>query len=526
MLRRLSDYKFFLFCFQFILTTLSYAQTFDRVEGIVGLGNLAHNNGVAVADYDGDNDLDIFVVANAVEDSEDITSFSRLYRNNNDGSFTDVTEASGLVDLLTADEEVQLTLAQQGYKFSASWGDYNNDGFPDLFLTYSLKVQLWRNLGNGTFANVTEISGFDATNDCLNIGATWFDYNNDGYLDIYITDWSRCDSNSIYRNNGGLSFTEVTASLGLTEVESNYGYTAFPFDVNNDSWMDLIVTNDLEDANYLYINQNGTGFVEDAQTYGLDNMIDDMAIVISDFDSDGDFDFFITGIDENALLENNGSNVFSETSSTYGLNPTGWSWGTRFSDFDLDGDEDLFVINGYDFEGRGPEQNVYYRNLHSQGQAMFEDASAALGLNENTESVEVVDFDYDNDGDMDLLVTNGDGSVFFYENKLLNFDDATTSLNWLKVKLEGTVSNRDAIGTTLTITTANGTLKRYHSGVGFLGQSLQGLHFGLDDATEVLTLEVKWPSGLVENYSAIASNSTIKLTEGVGLEVLDILPSQ
>ena len=503
-----------------------FGQTFDRIEMVAGLGNLAENNGAAVADYDGDNDLDIFVVANAVENEEVISSFSRLYRNNNDGSYTDVTEASGLTGLLTEAEDVQVTLAQQGYRFSASWGDYNNDGFPDLFLTYGLKVQLWRNLGNGTFANVTEISGFSATNNCMNIGATWFDYNNDGFLDIYITDWSRCASNSIYRNNNGINFTEVTAEVGLTESESKFSYIAFPFDVNSDGWMDLIVSNDVEDANYLYINQSGTSFIEDAQSYGLDSRVDDMAIVVNDFDVDGDFDFFITGIDQNPLLENNGLGIFSETSSTYNLSPTGWSWGARFSDFDLDGDEDLFVVNGYDFEGRGPEQNVYYRNLHRQGIASFENASVELGLNENTESVEALDFDYDNDGDLDILVTNGDGPVLFYENKILNFDDTETTLNWLKVQLEGTISNRDAIGTILTLTTANGMLKRYYSGVGFLSQSLQAIHFGLDDATEVLNLQVDWPSGLTENYANIASNTTVKLTEGTGIEVLDVLPSQ
>ena len=529
MVKKLHNCKnIYLLTFLFVIFSAEVvlSQTFDRVENIVGLENLANNNGVAVADYDGDNDLDIFVVANAVENPEDISSFSRLYRNNNDGSFTDVTEASGLVELLTADEDVQLTLAQQGYKFSASWGDYNNDGFPDLFLTYSLKVQLWRNLGNGTFANVTEISGFSATNDCLNIGATWFDYNNDGFLDIYITDWSRCDSNSLYRNNGNNTFTDVTAELGLTETESKYSYTPFPFDVNDDGWMDLIVTNDLEDPNYLYLNQSGTSFTENAAAYGLNNMIDDMGLAIGDFDNDGDFDFFHTGIDENVLLQNSGFNVFTDAASTFGITGTGWAWGTRFSDFDLDGDEDLFIVNGYDFEARGPEQNVYYRNLHSQGQAIFEDASVELGVNDNTESVEVVDFDYDNDGDIDMLITNGDGSVIFYENKTLNFDDTETTLNWFKIQLQGTVSNRNAIGTTLTITTANGTFKRYYTGVGFLSQSLQAVHFGLSDANEVLTLEVKWPSGLVENYNNIAANTTVKLTEGSGLEILNIPPSQ
>ncbi|MBC2846528.1 FG-GAP-like repeat-containing protein [Winogradskyella flava] len=509
-----------------LLTFTLHGQTFEHIETLAGLGALEKNNGVAVADYDGDNDLDIFVVANAIEDSSEYSSFSRLLRNNNNGSFTDVTEAAGFTDLLTSEDEVQLTLAQQGYKFSASWGDYDNDGFPDLFLTYSLKVQLWRNLGDGTFINVTEASGFETSNDCLNIGATWFDYNNDGFLDIYVTDWSRCDSNSMHRNNGNGTFTEVTEALGLTEVESNYSYTPFPFDFNNDGWMDFLVTNDLEDANYLYINQSGASFIEDAQSYGLDSMIDDMGIAIGNFDLDNDFDFFITGIDENALLENNGSNNYSETSVNYGINATGWAWGARFVDFDLDGDEDLFITNGYDFEARGPEQNVYYRNLHGQGQNMFEDASSELGLNENTESVESTDFDYDNDGDMDLLITNGDGPVIFYENKLLNFDDAESTLNWFKVQLQGTTSNRDAIGTILTLTTNSGSLKRYYSGVGFLSQSLQGVHFGLGDINQINTLEIKWPSGLVETFNDLDTNNTVRVIEGQGLEVLDIEPSQ
>ena len=527
MLEKLRYHKYFICCqFVVLFSVFSYGQTFERIENIAGLGGLANNNGVAVADYDGDNDLDIFVVAHAVEDSEDGTTFSKLYRNNNDGSFTDVTEAAGFIDLLTSEDDIQFTLAQQGYRFSASWGDYNNDGFPDLFLTYSLQVQLWRNLGNGTFADVTSITGLDAVNDCMNVGATWFDYNNDGFLDLYVTDWGACGSNTLYRNISGLTFTDVTTPAGVRESDSKLSYIPFPYDINQDGLMDLIVTNDIEEPNYLYVNQTGSGFGDEAPTYGMDNMIDDMAIAINDFNLDGDFDFFITGIDENSLLENNGTNLYIENSSVYGLNPTGWSWGARFADFDLDGDEDLFVVNGYEFEGRGPEQNVYYRNLHAQGTAMFEDASAELGLNENTESVEVLDFDYDNDGDLDIFVTNGDGSALFYENKLLNFDDTEITLNWLKVWFEGTVSNRDAIGAIVTITTTNGTFKRYHSGVGFLSQSLQGIQFGLDDATEVLTLEVQWPSGLVENYNTIASNSIIKLTEGVGLEVLAIDPSQ
>ena len=528
MIKGLLSSKSFFFYTQFvtIITCVSYAQTFERVESIVGLGALENNSGVAVADYDGDNDLDIFVVANAIENSSEYSSFSRLFRNNNDGSFTDVTEASGLVNLLTEDDNTQLTLAQEGFKLGVSWGDFNNDGFPDILFTHTLKVQLFINFGNGTFGDITSISGLPETNDCLNTGATWFDYDNDGLLDIYFNDWNSCDSNSMYKNNGDNTFTDVTATLGLTETESSLSYTAFPFDVNADGWMDLIVTNDLEAPNYVYINQSGTSFTEAAATYGLDNRIDDMGIAISDFDTDGDFDFFITGIDENALLENNGSNTFAEASSSHGVSATGWSWGTVFSDFDLDGDEDLFVVNGYTFEGRTAEPNYYFQNQSAQGQDNFTEASNAFGLDEISISVETIDFDYDNDGDKDLLITNGEGSLFFYENKLLNFDDPTTTLNWFKVQLEGSISNRDAIGTTLTLTTSNGTLRRYYSGVGFLSQSLQGVHFGLDDVTQITELEVQWPSGLVETFNNLDSNTTIKATEGQGFEVLNIEPSQ
>ncbi|MEO1032536.1 MAG: CRTAC1 family protein, partial [Bacteroidota bacterium] len=504
------------------------SQTFERIENIVGLGVLENNNGVAVADYDGDNDLDIFVVAKAKDNTNNPMTLSRLFRNDNDGSFTDVTEMAGFSDLFSESNNPEDFIGLAGFKYGAYWGDYNNDGFPDLFMTFLDEVQLWRNLGNGTFANVTGISGITGTNGCGNAGATWFDYNNDGFLDLFIADWRRCASNLLYVNNGNGTFTNASEATGISNVHIFASYAGLPFDFNADGFMDLYVTNDLHNPNELFINQNGSSFINEAVTYGINTTGDDMAIAIGDYNLDGEFDIFVTAINDNFLLNNNGNGTFSELADQKGVGNSLWAWGAKFSDFDLDGDEDLVVVNGYATEntGSGPENNFYYQNLASQGSASFSNQSSQLGLNELSISVEALDFDYDNDGDMDLLVTNSDRSVFFYENKLLNFDDATTSLNWLKVHLEGTVSNRDAIGTTLTITTANGTLKRYHSGVGFLGQNLQGLHFGLDDATEVLTLEVKWPSGLVENYSAIASNSTIKLTEGVGLEVLDILPSQ
>ena len=529
MIRKLRYFNTLIFVLLFSMsyvTSKCYGQTFEHVENSVGLDFFEQNNGIAVADYDGDNDLDIFVVAKAKDNVDNPNTLSRLYRNNNDGTFTDVTEFAGFEDLLLEDEGGEAYNGLNGFKNGASWGDYNNDGFPDLFLTYARKIQLWRNLGNGTFVDVTDISGFESINNCLNTGATWFDYNNDGLLDIYITDWAACGSNKLYRNDGNNTFVDVTESTGIESISGIESYMAIPFDFNADGFMDLYVCNSESDANNLYINNGGTSFSDQAQTFGMDVMGNDSASAISDYDNNGFFDVFVTDKDNNTFLQNNGDNTFADTADALNIGNSLWAKGANFSDFDLDGDEDLFVANGFVFESRNAETNYYYRNLTAQGQTVFEDASVELGLDELTVSVSVVDFDYDNDGDTDVLVANNNGSSFFYENKLLNFDDTETSQHWFKVYLEGTTSNRDAIGTILILTTANGTLKRYYSGAGFLSQSLQALHFGLDDITEILTLEIQWPSGLVETFNDLDTDTNIKATEGQGFEVLNIEPSQ
>ncbi|MDN3493931.1 FG-GAP-like repeat-containing protein [Winogradskyella bathintestinalis] len=503
-----------------------YSQTFNRVENLVGLGQLAENNGVAVADFDGDNDLDIFVVAKSKDNPIRPKTISRLFENNNNGTFTDITESAGFEDLLLPEEGGDDYFGLSGNKNGAFWGDYNNDGFPDLFLTYSFKVQLWQNLGDGTFDNITENAGFPATNACQNTGATWFDYNNDGFLDIYINDWNACESNRLYKNNGDGTFTNVTVSSEIQANEGLASYTAFPFDFNEDGFMDLLVSNDLSDPNSLFINNNGATFNDQAQNYGLATAGDDMAITFGDYNNDGDFDIFITAIENNFFLENSGDNTFIELADNLNVGNTDWAWGTKFSDFDLDGDEDVFIANGFDFFESGADPNFYFRNLTVEGEVTFEDASAELGLNEMTISVEAMDWDYDNDGDLDLFVSNSDRPSFLYENEILNFNDEDTSLHWFKIQLQGTTSNRDAIGTIITLTTVNGTLKRYHAGVGLLSQSLKPVHFGLNDATEITELQIKWPSGIIETYNNLDANVTIKAIEGQGIHVLDIIPSQ
>ena len=208
------------------------------------------------------------------------------------------------------------------------------------------------------------------------------------------------------------------------------------------------------------------------------------------------------------------------------MESSGWSWGASFADFDLDGDEDLFIVNGYEFEARGPEQNIYYRNLYETGEAKFENISAELGIDELAESVENVSFDYDNDGDLDLMITNSDSPIMFYENKLLNFNDDEQYLSWIKIELEGTASNRDALGTIITVTSEKGVQKRHYSGVGFLGQSLQPVHFGLNNESKIDNIKIEWPSGIIENYNDLEVNKNYKATEGQGIETQNIYPSQ
>ncbi|WP_178989845.1 FG-GAP-like repeat-containing protein [Winogradskyella schleiferi] len=528
MSKKLRYLKLFLsvFFLGFAINNQVYSQTFERAEIAAGLGILEENNGVAVADYDGDNDLDIFVVAKAKDDTDSPKTLSRLFRNENNGSFTDVTEIAGFQDLVNQQEGGEDYFGLDGFKNGASWGDFNNDGFPDLFLTFSFKVQLWRNLGNGSFANISEIAGFDTVNECRNTGATWFDYNNDGLLDIYVNDWDACGSNQLYKNNGNNTFTDVTVSTGIQASIDLASYAAMPFDFNDDGFMDLLVSNDLSKPNSLFINNAGNTFTEQALAYGVGTAGDDMGISIVDYNNDGDFDVFVTAIEDNFFLDNNGDNTFVEIANSLNVGYTNWAWGNNFSDFDLDGDEDLYIVNGYDFLDTSTQPNFYFRNFTAQGQVTFEDASAELGLNEQTISVESIDWDYDNDGDIDLFVTNSDGPSFLYENKTLNFNDTNASMHWFKIHLEGTTSNRDAIGTILTLTTTTGTLKRYYSGVGFLSQSLQAVHFGLNNETLITELQIKWPSGLIETFNDLDADVTIKATEGQGYQVLDILPSQ
>ena len=506
----------------FLTFTGVFAQTFKAVEDIAGLSYFSKNNGVSVADYDADGDLDFFVVAFAQDVENDPFSHSRLYRNNNDGTFTDVTDQSGLANLFPLEgvaDQLDDFRALEGFKYGAFWGDYDNDGYPDLLFTHRKKFQLFHNQGNGSFVEVTSVLGVKSENECENTSAVWFDYNNDGFLDIFIPTWESCSFNFLYRNNGDGTFTDTSELVNIGVNNNIPSFNPFPFDFNNDGYMDLYLSNDLRKANQLFMNKGGVAFEEDAASYGMDTKVDDMGVTISDYNNDGHFDFFITAIQQNILLTNNGDNTFTDRAFEHTVLQTGWAWGTKFADFDLDGDEDLFIVNGYDFGTWGADTNAYFENQYANGQdeLVLQESS---GLEDFAISVEAVDFDYDNDGDLDILVTNSDRRSRLYENKTIT-DVEGTNYQWFKVSLQGTVSNRDAIGTTLELTTNQSTLKRYYTGVGFLGQNLKPVHFGLKEGETISSLKITWPSGLEETHMNIDSNTHIKATENNGFVVLD-----
>ncbi len=509
--------------FSVFITVTSFSQNFNNITNESGLGAVKENNGVSVADYDQDGDLDIFVVAKRRDDFDVYHSQSRLFRNNNNGSFTDVTYASNLINLLPKGETDRKDFSLKGSKFGVFWGDYDNDGFPDILFSFINKISLFHNNQDGTFTDVTASSLIVLEPTCISPSSSWIDYNNDGYLDVFINDFGQCDGNILYKNNQDGTFSKIDTP----EIDAQYSYATIPFDFNNDGNMDLYTTNDHGTPNTLLLNQGDDTFIESETTYNVDSKINDMGIAIGDYDNNSYFDFFITGIDESSFLENDGNNNFSEVSVSKNISDNDWAWGTKFADFDNDSDLDLIVVNGFDsfLNPIRKQPNKYYRNeLSETGLADFTEIASTLGLDDVSMSVEVVDFDFDNDGDLDLIITNTDAEVFFYEN--LTVDQANSNeSNWLKIKLKGTNSNPDTVGTKIKIVTNENTLYRYYTGIGFASQSIKPEHFGIKDATSISEVEITWPNGTVEVFNNLEINSHYEITEGSTAIKLNVTPS-
>jgi hypothetical protein len=520
----------------------------DIMAGYTALGASA-----AAADYDGDGFEDLFVT----DSSEG--GRNHLYRNNGDLTFTDVAEAAGVAGGNDAENATA----------DAIWLDYNNDGRPDLFVVRFGHSQLFENLGNGKFKDVTRQAGLDRY---LNsITAIAFDYDHDGYLDLFIGNYfqpvnlfhpetSRFFPESfetarngggvtVYHNNGDGTFTDATAKVGLAGI-SGWTLALGHGDANNDGWDDLYVACDFG-TDYFFVNhRDGTFSDRTATAIGFDTK-KGMNAEWGDYDNDGWLDVFVTNITDdymregNFLWHNNGNLTFTDVARETGTWESGWGWAAKFFDYDNDGWLDLYVVNGW--VSAGPQSYVpdifamivrpgvdladarnwppmggkslsgYERKklYHNEG-GLFRDEAARHGLDSTRDGRGIVVADFDNDGRMDLFVTNANAEPYLYHNVL------PTGAHWLELELEGRKSNRDAVGAKAWVTAAGGgagrrpprMLRFVDGGNGFASQSTKRLHFGLGAAATAERLEVEWPSGLRQSFAGVPADRIYRLVEG------------
>ena len=510
--------------------------------GIESKKYILETNGCGVAFYDFDNDgwLDIFTAGGSRIDGHPGTTSIRLYKNNRNGTFTDVTKKAGL-------ERV-------AWVSGVTIGDFDNDGFDDLFLSCWGQNILYRNNGNGTFTDVTKKAGLISPEDRWNAGCTFLDYNRDGHLDLFISEYLKFDFkstplpgatencswkgipvncgpkglptgvNRLYRNNGNGTFTDVSDASGISKVRGRYGMTAVAADFDGDGWPDIFVACD-STASILYKNRHDGTFEDVALLNGVAYNEDGreqagMGVAIGDFRNSGALDLFKTHFvdDTPAIYFNDGQGMFTDATSKSGLGGFSRyvSWGTGFADFDNDGWQDLFWVNGNVY----PEIEKHFEQyqhanprilLRNNGNGTFTDWSTrgGSGISDRHSSRGCAFGDFDNDGDIDILIMN------MNEPPSLLRNDVRNSNHWLKLKLQGTKSNRTALGASVLLEA--GGLKQRQEVMGqssFYSQNDLRLHFGLGASDKADKISIQWPSGLKESYTNVRADRILTLKEG------------
>jgi len=488
-------------------------------------------------DYNNDGYLDIYLVngADLPGMKSEVPPTNKLYRNNGDGTFTDVTLEAGVGDTT--------------YGMGCVAGDYDNDGDEDLYVTNFGANKLYRNNGDGTFTDVTLEAGVGDT--LWSYAAIFFDYDNDGdldlfsenYLDYSIAKDKKCyvltfrdycspfeydgQPNNLYRNNGDGTFTNVTKEAGLYTLKGK-GMGAIAVDFDNDGDIDLYVTNDRVPG-FLYLNNGDGTFTEVGIQAGValsDNgaAMSGMGPDAADYDNDGDFDIYVPhySYEVNSLYSNDGNGFFSFASYTAGIAKYTLfyvGFAGKFVDYDNDGYKDILTGNGSsllhhhkkDDMVTFEETNQMFRN---NGDGTFNEVSKELGpaFQEKYVTRGVAVADYDNDGDMDILVCDWNDTAKLWRNNGGNRN------NWLMVKTVGTRSNRDGMGARVKVTAGGITqTDQVKCGGSYLSDSDRRLHFGLGKSKTVDLIEVRWPSGLVEQFRDIKANQLVVLTEGEGI---------
>ncbi|HUN60508.1 MAG TPA: CRTAC1 family protein [Candidatus Sulfotelmatobacter sp.] len=493
--------------------------------------------GVCVSDYDGDGWQDIYFVNTRDRYGRGIQVQNALYHNNGDGTFTDVTDKAGVPGT--------------GFGLGCVWGDYDNDGHPDLFVTQYGRNVLYHNNGDGTFTDVTDkagVAGMDFGT-YFHSGAVFFDYDRDGKLDLYVGSYvafppdaqrycklagqveSSCPPSAypgspsiLYHNNGDGTFTNVTKKAGIYQPNGkNLAVGAGDYD--NDGWPDLFVANDGISAYLFHNERNGTFKEEGAMTgmafTGAGLTMAAMCISLGDYNNDGWLDLFISDFQGNSdhLWKNDGRGYFDEVSDGVGLTvPTRnvLSFGGGFFDYDNDGWLDLFIANGHvypEIEQILPE--VHYKQInslfHNNGHGKFIEVTKSAGEGFTVPHVGrgVAFADFDNDGFMDVVVANNN------DPPLLLHNGGGNGNHFVSFKLIGTKSNRDAIGTRVKITAGGvSQIREVQSGGSYMSQNDLRAHFGLADASKIDRLEISWPSGLKQTFSNFPADQFYRIEEG------------
>jgi hypothetical protein len=482
-------------------------------------------SGAAFLDYDRDGHMDLYIANGSYSEQfsegekPDELPKNRLYRNLGNGQFADVTDEAGVGDT--------------GFGSGVSVGDYNNDGYPDIYVcNYGLNA-LYHNNGDGTFSDVAEEMGVEGSTATFSIAAMWVDYDLDGLLDLYVGNYLDYDPSYnlyyspdgypgplnfdgqpdiLYRNLGNGRFEDVTEEMGLF-MEDGRAMGVGTADYNNDGYPDIYVANDMM-TNYLFRNNEGSGFTDTGmESHSAFNHTGEatssMSVVFGDYDGNGFLDMYVTDENYGALYTNIDGERFVDTSHPSGIAiPSGQyaGWGSSLIDYDNDMNTDIFKINGEIQHLHGQEDQVFKNVLNRK----FEDVSQSLGPYFSEENVGrgAAFGDIDNDGDIDVFISNLGGSFTLLRNDLGNRN------NWILIDLVGTVSNRDAIGAKVTVEAGEDVrVSEKTSAGGYLSQNDPRLHFGLAQHSMIDRIEVRWPSGTVQKLENIEPNQIITIQE-------------